>query len=116
MAHANLQNRILRAMVDGQGHIDFGDGQIAHDPQGGDIQDIFVVAELLRAVQQIRLLGKGCIVALCRSKEGRIVRIRHGSNAVLVVYHGSGLVGPVHRIADRGVQHDGKAHQEDQNQ
>ena len=116
MAHANLQNRILRAMVDGQRHVDFRDGQIAHNPRTGDIQCTGIIRQFAGTIQHFRVGRKGCIVALRRSKEGRIVRIRHGSNAVLIVHHGSGLVGPVHRIADRGVQHDGKAHQEDQNQ
>lgn len=47
MAHGDLQNGFGGAVVDGQGHIDIGDLDIAHNARAAEVQKLFILLLLL---------------------------------------------------------------------
>ena len=116
MAHSDLQHGFPCSVVDGQGHIEPGDGQIPHNPGAGYIQCRGIVGKRIRTIQRFRVRCQEGIVFFRLLEPGGIILFLHPLDAVFIVHHGPGLVGPVHRVTDRGVEHHGKAHQKDQNQ
>ena len=116
MSCAGLQHRIPGAVVDGQLHVDPGNGDVAHDAGAGDVQCGVVGREPVRVVQRLRVGGNGGVEAVGGVKPHRIVRRCHAVHLLGVVGHGVGLMPPVDRIADGGVQHHRKPQKEHEDQ
>ena len=66
MSDGDLQHFLVGTVVNGQGHVDLGDVDVAHDPGTGDVQDLVVALHLLvrdfemvAHVGQILIIGSG---------------------------------------------------------
>ena len=113
MAHGHLQNRILRAVVNGQAHVDFRDLDIAHDPLAGDVQKAFVFRLLFFGegiaavpVQQPFIIGPGGL------PKGLVTGLIQGGHVFGVGGNGFGLVEGVPVVTDGGVQQQGQPYKE----
>ena len=113
MADGDLQDGILRAMVDGQAHVNFGNLDIAHDPLTGYVQQAFVFGLLLlgeeeavAATTQVPVILPGGV------PDGVIAGVVESGHVFGVGGDGAGLVEGVPVVADGGVQQQGQPYEQ----
>ena len=113
MAHGHLQDGILRAVVDGQAHVNFGNLDIAHDPLTGYVQQAFVFGLLLlgeeeavAATTQVPVILPGGV------PDGVIAGVVESGHVFGVGGNGLGLVERVPVVTDGGVQQQGQPYKQ----
>ena len=104
-------------MIDGQGAVNTGNLDIAHNAQAGNIQQLFIGRFLLLR-QQVGIvpLQKGCVIGGSRLPKGLILVLVQAGDLLGIDRDGPGLVLGVPVIADGGIQQQGQPKKEDQNQ
>ena len=103
MACGDLQHAVVGAVVDGQLHADFGDGDVTHNARTGNIQRFVVAGKLIRAVEGVFVGGHLCVKGIGSVKVGAVIRIGHVVHVLRVACHRAGLVALVDVIADGGI-------------
>ena len=103
MACGDLQHAVVGAVVDGQLHADFGNGDVTHNARAGNIQRVVVAGKLIRAVEGIFVGNYLCVKCIGGVKVGAVIRIGHVVHVLRVACHRAGLVALVDVIADGGV-------------
>ena len=117
VAHGDLQDRVARAVVDGEGAFDLRDVDIAHDAGAGDIQAVLI--ELLIFFGKkvgVGLFRQGGVVGLRFAPDPVVVRVVHGGHGVGVAGDGPRLVERVPIIAQRRVDQQAHAHDQHRDQ
>ena len=59
--YRSLDFTIAGAVVDGQLHADFGNGDVTHNARAGNIQRVVVAGKLIRAVKGVFVGGHLCV-------------------------------------------------------
>ena len=103
VACGDLQHAVAGAVVDGQLHADFGDGDVTHNARAGNIQRVGVASKLIRAVERVLVGGYLCVKGIGGVKVSAVIRIGHVVHVLRVACHRAGLVALVDVIADGGV-------------
>ena len=103
VACGDLQHAVVGAVVDGQLHADFGDGDVTHNARAGNIQRFVVAGKLIRAVKGVFVGGHLCVKGIGGVKVGAVIRIGHVVHVLRVACHRAGLVALVDVIADGGI-------------
>ena len=117
MPHRHLEHRLLRAVVDGQGAVDFGDLDIAHDAAAGYVQQ----GQVLLPFRFGELVGNGLlrqpgVIRAGGQPQLLVILLGQAGHAFRVAGDGLGLVEGVPVIAEGGVEHDGRPRQQDDDQ
>ncbi len=113
MPHGNLKDGFLRTVVDGQGTINAGDFNVAHDAKTGHIQQPLIFRFLLlteqigiASRQEGLVIGSGFLPELIIRV---VVQIRH---LFRIACDGAGLVEGIPVVADGRVQQQGQPYKQ----
>ena len=103
VACGDLQYAVAGAVVDGQLHADFGNGDVTHNAGAGNIQRFVVAGKLIRAVKGVFVGGHLCVKGIGGVKVGAVVGIGQIVHILGIGGHSTGLMQLVDVIAEGGV-------------
>ena len=103
MPDAMLEDLLRGAVVDGQLHADFGNGDVTHNAGAGNIQRVVVAGKLIRAVKGVFVGGHLCVKGIGGVKVGAVVGIGQIVHILGIGGHSTGLMQLVDVIAEGGV-------------
>ncbi len=115
--HSHLQNRILGAVVNGQGHIQAGDFDVAHNAHAGHVQQPLIF-RLLVVVQKVGVFPahQGAVIGLGLLPKLTVAILVQLGHLLGIVGDGTGLVRLVPPVGEGGVQHQGQPYDQYEDQ
>ena len=116
MSHRHVQHLLAGAVVNGQLHLDLGDGDIPHDPGTGNVQRIRIAGYILVAVQGSTGGLEPLVVILCGLEHGAVILLGHAVHGFVVPGNGVALMLGVQVIADSRIEHHGESHKKKQDE
>ncbi len=114
MPGRDLQDALRGAVINGQLHVDIGDGHIAHDAGAGDIENVVIAGDGIEIREGCVEVCKLFIVGVGFGKEFFRLAVVHLSDYFFVVQHNLVLIMSIPPVGKRGVKHHGETHKENE--
>jgi len=107
----DIEDGFAGAVVDGQFHIDLGNGDIAHDAGAGDVECGFIAADII-IIDEWRIdNAQAFIIIMCTLEEFLIVAVIDFRQCFAVACDCTALDFRVPPVTDGRIEHHGESHQ-----
>lgn len=112
MSGRNLKNALGGAVVNGQLHVDIGDGNIAHDAGAGDIEDVVIARNFVKIGKRCIERGELAVIVAGFGEHLVVLLVVKLGDRFLVAGNDMGRHVLVPPIGEGRIEHHGESHEE----